>query len=73
MVPNDALLNVLRSRGFEFKRQADRVMLWKQRGSSKRVAVRRHGAHDEDYVRSLLKQAGMTDEDIESFIRQTKN
>ena len=68
MVPNDALINALRSLGFEFKRQADRVMLWKQRGSSRRVAIRRNTNHDDEYAGSVLKQAGMADDEIESFI-----
>jgi hypothetical protein len=40
MVPNDALINALRSLNFEFKVQSDRVMLYKKRGMSTRVGVR---------------------------------
>lgn len=50
MVPHDALINALRSLKFEFKRQADRVDLYKQRGTTARVAVRRNQWHDETYA-----------------------
>lgn len=73
MVPNDALINALRSLSFDFKRQTDRVMIYKKRGSSVRVGVRRNVAHDEDYARVILRQAGMAADQIESFIRQARN
>lgn len=72
MIPNDALINALRSLNFTFKRQADRVTLWRQRGGVKRVAVRRNVAHSEDYAKSILRSAGMSEADIESFVRETR-
>jgi len=69
MIPNDALTNALRSLNFTFERQADRVMIWKKRGSTVRVAVRRHDFHDEQYARIVLSQAGMPPGEIETFIR----
>lgn len=68
MIPTDALVNALRSLNFTFKRQADRVMIYKQRGTTKRVSVRRCDLHDEDYVRRTLAFAGMPPEEIERFI-----
>lgn len=69
MVPNDAVTNVLRAHNFTFKRQSDRMMLWRQRGSQRRVQVRRNGSHDPDYVKTLLRQAGLTIEEIDAFFR----
>ena len=68
MIPNDALINALNGLNFSFKRQADRVMMYKKNGATDRVSVRRVTLHDDDYVRILLKQAGMSPEDIERFI-----
>ena len=68
MVPNDALINVLRDQGYTFKRQTDRVMLYKRRGGTQRVQVRRNACHDKKYVRILLAQAGMGQADIDNFI-----
>jgi hypothetical protein len=73
VIPNDALSNALRPLNFTFKRQADRVMIWKQRGSTLRVSVRRNSAHDEEYARTVLRQAGMPADEIEAFIRSCKN
>jgi len=72
VVPNEALTRALRSLNFTFKRQADRVMIWKQRGSTLRVAVRRNALHDETYARTILKQAGMAEADIDNFIDNAK-
>jgi hypothetical protein len=72
VIPNDALINALRSLKFKFKRQADRVEIWKQSGSTCRVEVRRHDYHDETAVRIILKHAGMPDAEIQAFIESAK-
>ena len=68
MIPNDALINVLLKLDYHFKRQADRVMIYKKRGSTKRINVRRITLHDEDATRILLSQAGMPPDEIVQFI-----
>jgi hypothetical protein len=68
LIPNDALANALRDLGFEFKRQADRVMIWKKRGTTCRVSVRRNSSHDIEYSRTVLKLAGMPEAEIEIFV-----
>ena len=68
MIPNAALINALRDLDFSFKRQADRVVIYKKAGSTARVNVRRVTLHDEDYCRILLGQAGMPPDEIELFI-----
>ncbi len=72
MIQNTKLINALRSLNYTFKRQADRVCIYKQRGTTKRVEVRRHNWHDEEYCAVLLKQAGMPTEDILKFIAQER-
>jgi hypothetical protein len=72
VIPHDALINALRSLHFRFKRQADRVEIYKQSGSTRRVEVRRHDWHDETVVRTLLRQAGMPPNDINAFIASAK-
>lgn len=68
MIPHDALVNVLRHLDFHFKRQADRVELYRKKRSTLRVAIRRRDYHDEDYVKIVLKQAGMAPAEISTFI-----
>ncbi|MGH9638272.1 MAG: hypothetical protein ACRD72_25845 [Candidatus Angelobacter sp.] len=72
MIHNTKLINALRSLNYTFKRQADRVCIYKQRGTTRRVAVRRHDWHDEEYVRTLLRSAGMPLDDVERFIIETR-
>lgn len=69
-VGNDALTNALRSLNFTFKRQTDRVMIWRKKGSGStlRVMVRRNVTHSEEYAAIVLRQAGMSAEDIASFL-----
>jgi hypothetical protein len=68
MVSRDALINALRSKGFTFKRQADRVELWKQSGTTRRVELRRKDQHDEVAARTLLRQAGFEVLEIDQFL-----
>lgn len=72
MIPKDALINVLRSLNFEFKRQADRVEIYKQRGTTRRIEIRRRDMHDEQAAKIILKQAGMDDNAIRQFIESAK-
>ena len=72
MIPNDALINALRSLGFEFKKQCDRVNIWKKAGSTLRSSVRRNAYHSEEYAESILRQAGMPDAAIRVFIAQCR-
>jgi len=72
VIPNDALINALRKLGYKFKDQKDRVALYKKPGSTARIGVRRIDLHDEQAVRILLKQAGMPQTEIESFINNYK-
>jgi hypothetical protein len=73
VVPNTALINALRSLNFEYKRMADRVCIYKQKGSTKRVVVRKHTDHDDDYAKVILMQAGMEPELIEKFVAQYRH
>lgn len=71
MIPNDALINFIRTQlDYHYKDQADRVLIYKKRGSTKRLMVRRVSMHDETAVRVLLKQAGAEPEAIERFVAQ---
>lgn len=73
MVPNDALINAVRSLGFRFKKQTQRTSLYKQPGTTKRVLIRRNARHDERYARVLLAQAGMRPRQIDRFIAEASD
>lgn len=70
MIPHEALRAAIRSKGFRYKDQRDRVELWKQAGTTKRVELRRVDLHDARYARAVLRQAGMSAEEIDAFIAE---
>lgn len=73
MIPNTALINFLRTElDYHYKWQSDRICLYRKRGSTSRVEVRRITMHDETVVRSMLLRAGARLEDVERFIAQYK-
>ena len=69
MVPNRDLLNFLRQLGFKFSAQKKRANIYKQRGSTRRLAIRRKRMHDLDSVGRTLKSAGVPEKDIEAFLQ----
>lgn len=73
MVPNDALINILRSKNYRYKGQTDRMVIYKQAGTTRRVLVRRNVSHDEGYARIILMQAGFSEDEIERAIAATCN
>ena len=71
MVRNDALINGIRSQKFTFKGQTARVVLYKKKGGTQRIAIHRREYHDPDYVKRVLSEAGMEPDEIERFISET--
>ncbi len=47
-------------------------MIYKKRGNTTRVMLRRIATHDEEAARVLLKQAGMDSQEIERFVANYK-
>ena len=68
MVSNTALINAIRSKGFRYKDRSDRMEIYKQSGTTKRILVRRHSNHDPEYAASILRQAGFNESEIAPFI-----
>ena len=73
MVPNAALIDALRSLNYTFKRQTERVDVYKKRGDTRRSLVRKNASHTPEYARSVLRLAGMNEEEIERFLSQANN
>ena len=68
MIQNAALINALKSLGYTFKTQSERVVIYKLSGNTKRVEIHKRDYHDPAEVRAILRRAGMLREDIEKFI-----
>lgn len=68
MIQREQVINRLREANYSFSRQADRVEIWRQRGTGQRVNVARRDLLDEKYVQIVLKQAGLSDQEIRAFL-----
>lgn len=63
------LANCLRKHGCTFKRQGKRRDLWRKRGSTVRIAVPRNALIDSRVAVVVLRQAGLSPQEIEEFLR----
>lgn len=68
VVPNTALVNAIRSKGFSYKTRSDRMEIYKQSGTTKRIFIRRHRNHDPEYASTILRQAGFAEGEIIKFL-----
>jgi hypothetical protein len=72
LVSREAVVNRIREAGFTFKRQADRVEIWKKRGATTRVNIARRDLLDPVYVATVLRQAGLSETEIAAFFQQVR-
>ena len=71
MILRDTFINRLRELGYSYNDQTDRSQLWRKKGGTHSVWIRRkEDPLSEAYVRSVLTQCGSAAEDIERFIGQ---
>lgn len=68
MIKRERIVNALRDKNFSFKRQADRVDIYKKNGASTLVTLRRVDLVTPEYAGTLLRQAGFNDVEIKKFI-----
>ena len=74
MIPNEALINFLRRElGYTFRKETQRVRIYRQRGGTHRIAIANRAAHSPEYVRTVLRSAGMPDHEIDRFLAQVNN
>lgn len=72
MIRREAFINKIRELNYHYKSQQLRTQLWKQRGSTSRMFVPLANLLEDDYVTGALRQAGVPDPDIRSFLASTK-
>jgi len=73
MIPRDHFKNKIRSLGYSFKSQRKRISLWRKSGSTAVMSVPHTKFLEDEYVKSVLRQAGCTKEEIEAFIASAKS
>ena len=69
VIPRKCFANKLRELKYDFKEQLHYQERYRLRGGTHIIHVPRKDLLDEEYVRSVLTQAGQTKEQIAQFIR----
>jgi len=70
MIHRDAFVNKIRSLGYTYKDQLKRTYLYRKTGGTHCIYVKMCDLLDEEFIRNSLRQAGMSNPDIEQFISQ---
>ena len=70
MIRREIFCNKLRDLKYSFKRETDRVHLYKKPGNPTFATVPRKELLDEDNVCNTLKQCGCAQKDIDAFIKE---
>ena len=70
MIRRETFCNKLNDLKYRYKRETDRVLLYKKPGNPTFVTVPRRDLLDEDYVRTTLRLCGCSLDEIEQFITE---
>jgi hypothetical protein len=73
MVRRESFINKIRELGYSYKAQQVHTQLWKKKGTTQRVFVPLAKLLEDDYVTGALRQAGVPDLDIKSFLASAKS
>ena len=73
MISKQHFINKIRELGYTFKRQADRVDLWRKKGGTHYISVPRSDYLEDEFVSSSLRQAGCPRDEILAFIAAAKS
>ena len=72
MATREEVINKLKEVGYRFKRNAWRVTIFKKQGGTHRVEVPVRDIISDEWVRNAFRQVGLSKDEIESFLRQTR-
>ena len=71
MIQRHVFINKLRDLGYHYRDQSDRMQLYRKRGGTHEVTIRRkENPLSDKYVESVLKQCGLSEADARTFIGQ---
>ncbi len=69
----DRIIAKLRELGYAFRQDGWRMQTFRHPSTLHSIQVRKRDDIDDDFVRSVLKQAGCSKDDIEKFIKLANN
>lgn len=72
MVRRQTFVNKLRELGYTYKTQQKRTDLWRKVGGTHFVSVPRADLLEDEFVRNVLRQAGVSEHDALSFLASAK-
>lgn len=73
MVPRERLINKLRALNYTYADQTDKSVLWRKKGGTHCVWLKRkEDPMSVTYVSNVLRQCGVTEQDIGIFIAQNR-
>jgi hypothetical protein len=73
MVRREAFINKIRELRYTYKSQQLRTQLWRKRGGTHRMFVPLCDTLEDDYVTGALRQAGVPDLEVKSFLASAKS
>lgn len=72
MVPRQQFINKIRELGYTHKDETRRVQIWRRKGETHFLTVKKGVALEEAYVAIALRQAGLGEQEIKEFIACAK-
>ena len=72
MVRRDSFINKIREHGYTYKSQQKRTYLWRKKGGTHHMSVPMAELLEDEYVTSVLGQAGCTRDEILAFIKSAQ-
>lgn len=72
MVHREAFINKLHELRYTYKKQQLRTQLWRKRGGTHVIFVPLCDLLEDDWVTGVLRQAGLSDADVKSFLADVK-
>jgi len=72
MVRRESFINKIRTLNYAYKTTQKRTYLWRRRGMTDYISVPMADWLEDEFVVSSLRQSGLKDEEIRSFIQSAK-
>lgn len=73
MVHRDSYINKIRELGYVYKSQQKRTQLYRKKGGTHRIFVPLCQLLEDEFIMCTLRQAGLNDEDIKTFMACAKS
>ncbi len=72
MLPRSVYIAIIRARKYVFKREADKVFLYRQKGTGRYIGVPQTSLVGESTIRSALRKDGASEEEIDNLLQSYK-